>query len=281
MNLFPTNNDRELGEFGLSIATDLAVAGSMGMHPDNPLPKRPVDDYEEVWFNLATLVRNAFEAYSTEDKRRLDSQHVIDDVSEEIRAIPSIYRQVLPDDKQVVVRVYYNNYEKVGRELTRAFARTMKTELQKITFAIMQDAIKGVIENFPEEIDQYAFTLKGNHGKVLLSTHQPVDLLSKKHFRTLGLLESHTGKVKDSSLWYTKFGKDPDLKRIPFDKAMIQIFGDGNNLLSMYPVKVRRKIIEISKDKRWTHMTTREKVVSNIRSAKETELMLLINDAYR
>jgi len=109
MNPFPTTKEREVGEFGLSIATDLAIAGSLGRHPDNPLTRRPVDDYREVWCNLATLVRNAYGSYATEDQRRLDSQHLIDDVEQDIQAMMPLYQQILPEDRQVVIRLYYND----------------------------------------------------------------------------------------------------------------------------------------------------------------------------
>lgn len=279
MNLYPTSKEREVGEFGLSISTDLAVAGSIGRHPDNPLTHRPVDDYQEVWFNLSTLVRNAFSSYSSSDQKRLDSQHLIDDTEQDIRAIPSLYEQALP--KPIRVRFYHNDYSKVGSELPRALPRTMKTALQKQTFAIQQDAIKALLEGFGEEIESYRFHLKGSHGKVLVLTHQPVDLLSRRHFQEMGLLESHTGKVKLKDQWYTKYGREPELKRIPFDKAMLQIFGDGNNLLAMYPIKIRRRVLEIATAKRWTHMTTKDKVMANIKAAGEIELLMLLSEAYR
>lgn len=281
MNPYPTHNDREVGEFGLSIATDLAVAGSLGRHPDNPLKTRPVDDYDEVWFNLATLVRNAFGAHTTDDQRRLDSQHLIDAVDQDILILRELYPQVLPDSKQVQVRLYHNDYSTIGKELIRARPRTLKTTLQQQTYALQSDAVKTLAEQYSEEILSFRFTLKGSHGKVLLATHYPTDLLSRKYFMELGLLESHTGAVKSKETWYTKFGKDPGLRRIPFDRAMIQIFGDGNTLLAMYPPKIRRKVLEIATLKRWTYMTTREKVVANIRASKEIELLMMINEAYR
>ena len=281
MNPFPTTKEREVGEFGLSIATDLAIAGSLGRHPDNPLTRRPVDDYRGVWCNLATLVRNAYGSYATEDQRRLDSQHLIDDVEQDIQAMMPLYQQILPEDRQVVIRLYYNDYSKVSEVLSRARPRTMKTDLQKQTFELQSDAIRALIEGYPEDVAQFQFHLKGNHGKVLLMTHHPVDLLSRKHFQDVALLESHTGKVKTRDKWYTKYGKDDALKRIPFDQAMIQIFGDGNNLLAMAPPKIRRKLLDIAQKKRWTYMTTKEKVLSNVKSSNEIELAMLLTDAYR
>lgn len=281
MNPYPITQDREVGEFGLSIATDLAIAGSLGRHPDNPLTTRPVDNYQEVWCNISTLVRNAFGSYASSDQKRLDSQHLIEDVEQDISSIMPLYQQLLPESKQITIKLYHNDYRRVGHELVRARPRTMKTALQKQTFEIQEHATQALLKAYPEDVADFSFYLKGNHGKTLLLTHQPIDLLSRKYFQELALLESHTGKVKTRESWYTKYGKDDALKRIPFDKAMIQIFGDGNNLLSMYPPKIRRKLLDIAQSKRWTHMTTKEKVMANVKASNEIELAMLLSEAYR
>lgn len=281
MALFPLGSERELGEFGLSMGTDLAVAGSVGRHPDTPLTYRPIDPYTHVWFNLSTLVRNAYGAYTRDDQRVLDPQHLIDAVNEDIQALQEIYYQILPAEKPVEVQFYYNDYSKIAKRWPRALPRTAKTTLQQQTIAIHQAAINELLKQHEEQIQTFEFDLKGSHPKVALVTHYPSDLLSRKYFRELALLESHTGTLKTRETWHTKFTKGKELKRIPFDAAMLQIFGDGSTLLAIYPIKIRRKILEIAEKRRWTYMTTREKVIANVRSEKGVELVMLLNDLYR
>lgn len=280
-NPFGLENERAVGDFGLSMATDLAIAGSVGRHPDNPLNKQPILEYGALWVNVGTLVRNALNAYPTERQKELVPEDLLAASLEDMQALTSFYDQVLPPEYTLEIVFYHNDYSLLERKMTKALPRPIRTKLQTFFHGIQEKAIESLLQEAPYDVRKFRFDIRGEQKHVAILTHQPIDLLNHRSFYSLGLLESHTGVIKGRELWYTKFGRGDDLKPIPFDRAMVQIFGDGNNLLKMYPQKIRRKVLEIAVKRRWSYLTSKEKVIADLKTTKEIELVMLVNDLYR
>ena len=114
-------------------------------------------------------------------------------------------------------------------------------------------------------------------------THVAYDLLSYNKFNTLHLLESHTGKCKDISLWWTKLSNSKDLMRIPFNILTLQIFGDSQIFLP-FPIETRKQILQLAEDKKWTNVTTKERIRLSLDTLKDVfaavVLKKILNETY-
>ena len=116
--------------------------------------------------------------------------------------------------------------------------------------------------------------------KSLILTHIPYDLLNYTHFNQLDLIESHTGKLKPRNLWYSKYYKfgNEDLNTLPFLRKLLLIFGDSVMIQPM-DIRFRRLILDISRNRRWTPLTTESKVMQDLDfDVKERYLYDLIRD---
>ena len=107
-------------------------------------------------------------------------------------------------------------------------------------------------------------------------THQAHDLLSYSKFKRLDLLESHTGKLKKKNLWYTKYNNGSELGMMPFDRVLIQIFGDSD-LFHPMTLQLRNEIIALAKAKHWTFATTKDKINADIRTLKNQYAAFIVD----
>lgn len=101
--------------------------------------------------------------------------------------------------------------------------------------------------------------------KYLLTSHYTLDLLQSNKWT---LLESHTGVLKDSHLWYTKyhaFGNN-DLSHLPMVDLLLFMLGDDQLVVGM-PRKIKSELYKISIEKKWTFRTTRDKIKSDLNAS--------------
>ena len=112
---------------------------------------------------------------------------------------------------------------------------------------------------------------KSGEGIVAIMTHYPHELLWKPQFSRLLLLESHTGKLKTYNTWYTKLnGISENEYPMPFTEFTLQVFGDGELIAPQQPRSILKELKELSKAKKWTGITTPDKLYHDIMgSSKE------------
>ena len=115
--------------------------------------------------------------------------------------------------------------------------------------------------------------------RATLITHYPVDLLARYNFTELHLLESHTGAIKNPSMWNTKLQNGRDIPNIPFDRATLQVFGDGVMYRPMN-MKIRKAFIEMAEKHQWSAATTEALVKHSAKSAKDPFLGQFVNGLY-
>ena len=134
--------------------------------------------------------------------------------------------------------------------------------------------------NYPE--------VKVIHGKVsegydvILLTHKPVDYLMHYGFSSLLLVESHTGVIKNRSVWgnkllTTKMQKEKYSGHVPAIALSYAILGDGNKDLVGASRKLRSTYLDAGVDFKWTYLTTKDKVrndmVKRIEELQDLELL--------
>lgn len=265
MKLLAELDAREKGQVPVTIGTSLALEGAFGIYPDRPVSTPPIQDYKEVWVNVRTLFRNLISCISTDLRDKLLPAVLVPALIEEMNIIESAVSRASAGMTRTIF--YASDYSDLNQKFYRAKLRTATTpkqifqrDLENATFkALLQETLSVDMRGFRTEIT-------GKHPASLIMTHYPVDLLSRGNFAKLALLESHTGLIKPSNLWYTKLTNGKELANIPFGAFSLQVFGDnGNQFMPAVTPSLRKQLLELAVKDRWTSVSTREKLLTTIR----------------
>lgn len=264
--------ERAVGQYPLSVATSLALESACGIHPEIKVSSPPIRDYQFLWINLRTLYRNLMGALDHEAQGLVTDLTIAEALQSEMDVIEKIIEDVSSYTKIVF---YVSNYKGLEQKYPHAVIRRDTTDRQKHYTALQTSVIKILLDmdrrgtnGDGHRIAVFDLKLKPkHHGKTLLLSHFPYDLCSAKDFGELVLLESHTGAIKESAQWYTKFLNGKDLPMIPFREDMLQIFGD-NETFRPGDIHLRKDLIEIATRYRWTAVSTRDKILYGIEQLK-------------
>lgn len=264
---------RTTSAFPLSIGTSLAFeslfAGRQPPYdPEREIPQKiDVNKYSEIWINLATLFRNIVGAVESKAIFTLSPEEMVDTLNMEIDVIRSI---MAVEGHGVCKPVFYycdykSAYTKQNHKAVQL--RYDKTDGQKVYTALLVQTMKRFfsVNHGPDFVRGDSELKPTGSPTALIVTHTPHDLLSYKNFGRLDLLESHTGKLKPRNMWYTKFhgcGQN-DLDTIPFQRKLLLIFGDSVMYVPM-DIRFRKMIIDISKKRHWTTLTTEPKILQDL-----------------
>lgn len=265
---------RTVSSFPLSIGTGLALESVFKpvLPPYDPERKIPdhinIKNYTVLYINLETLIRNILGSVPKEVYLKASPADVLDVLVQEKETIDSLLKNEAGDT--TIAIYYFNDYRKILQIKNNQFihVRQPNTELQKYYFKLTHDVIEKFIKMYKEDrfVRQYSGQIKPASSSVaLMLTHVPYDLTSYYEFSRLDLLESHTGKLKNRSLWYTKFYQfgNNDLSYIPFHRRFLYVYGD-HVLFSPWSSKLRLQIFEIAKKYEWNYATTEEKIRLNL-----------------
>lgn len=262
--------DRTLGFFPMSIGTSMAFEGlfRVGEHAEMP-GKTNHDLYEAIYINVRTLVRNVIAAYDAETLNYIKREAIVEGVEQDKGQIIATLEEMLPNKKVVF---YFCTQEGINRAFPNARFKVAETPKQLLLEALERGTYEYFYKQMEEEKSEYVFDVKLNGTlRTVLLTHQPVDLLSAPQFPDLYLLESHAGRFKTKRDWYTKLNIKKEVMCIPFTRAMLQIFGDGNQFLAQ-DLKVRRQLVVIGTKRKWHGMTTHSRMIEEIKLEYEPHL---------
>lgn len=260
--------DRVISSFPISIGTALAMEslfkGDMAPYdPKRSIPNNITpDQYDELWLNISTIIRNLVQSVASNKTSLITVEDITTYVKYELDIIYDLLKKI---DKNKTLRVYYTPmddfYKKVfpkGIKIRIPSTQIELTKYDKFTKAInslMQEAGNQIITFKPGSLKP---TISN---KVLLLTHSPIDLINWSSFKELMLLESHTGILKRRQNWNSKYFPlvYHNMLFLPFNAKLLQIFGD-HYLFYSSDINFRKEIYNIAKDKRWTPLTTDEKI---------------------
>lgn len=259
---------RATSAFPISIGTSLALESCLkgpnpAYDPARPIPQAiDLRNYDSVWINLLTLIRNIYQSVSSSEAKLLIARDTADVLAFECDLIREVIRKNSP---QTQVVIYKCKYGEIQRTYPKAILREVKTANQVFFGEFVGEVVKIFEDHHAEPTDVKSCGLylepEPLHNGLLI-THFAHDLLSADKFKTLALLESHTGVLKDKSRWHTKFCKSPvntGIERIPFNKVMWQVFGD-EELISAYPAKARQLVLEMARQNDWNSLTTLSRI---------------------
>jgi hypothetical protein len=274
--------NRAVSAFPLSIGTALAFEslfdGSQPPYdPERTVPERiSINNYTQVWINVATLYRNILGAVDSS----MASDLVIDDIlavlMEEIDTITDLVKTATYD--KVPVLFYRSKYEGLKSAHPHANLRVDNTPKQ-VDYSTMQSLVLNHLYRVHAgDLGLHEYKRKltpSGFPKALMITHVPYDLLSYKEFGELDLLESHTGVLKKRVAWHTKLQNGKDLTRIPFNACMMQVFGDLQTFHPM-PIAARRLIMDLSNQYEWHALSTLDRLRFSFDSLKDRLLADLL-----
>lgn len=256
---------REKGAIQVSIGTSLAVEAAFGVYPDRPVEPAPVLSVKEVWFNVRTLFRNLQGCLPSEIKDRVIPGDLIPAMLEELAILEAAVIRGSHGAAQAVF--YLCDYSTLRNKFPKANLKEPTTPKQLMQAGLEQQTLRGVLDhNVPQDLRTFRYELTGNHPESFIVTHLPVDLLSRYNFRKLDLLESHTGAIKAYPQWHTKLTGGKELTNIPFGRFALQVFGDNGHQFSPAPQVVRKEVLRLAEQHRWTTVTTEAKIRESLRS---------------
>lgn len=257
--------ERAIGGYPLSIATSLALESACGVHPEIPVEKPPILDYQELWINLRTLFRNFMGALSKDGANSVIPPHIAEALSGEMETIESIIGDVTRHRVKVVF--YYSNYANLEIKYRHATVRRDNTDKQKEYTLLHNRTMKLLLEAHQHsDSPVLVFDLKlkpKDHVRAMILTHYAYDLVAYKEFAKLALVESHTGAIKERAQWYTKYYQGRELSMIPFREDFLQVFGDNETFRPGDP-SLRKELIAIATKNRWSAITTKDKIIYGI-----------------
>ena len=267
--------NRTLGELPISIATSLAVESILGINQLAPTAGGLMDSIGLLLVNIRTMVRNLVGSMESSDTVLLTYETITRSIITEMTVIDSLMK-----DKEVTY--YIPTYREVETKFPLAKIRLNNTPKQAIYQALEQGVLRVLSEekdNLSSNVIVIDTKLPGKLTKAAIITNYPIDLLSYSSYLNLTLVESHTGAFKNKLLWNSKFVNGRDADNIPFDKAMLQIFGDS---VMFHPqgIKIRRRLLEIAEKFRWDPMTTKDRVLFSIRESHEPNLYAAVREFY-
>lgn len=278
-------SNRVLGEvLPISIATALAIESLIGKNPDAPVVDDHLGEIDILKINVRTLVRNLVGAIQKEDKDiEITGPVLIDYVCADINVINTILSEYAEDTLAVMFyvptynAVYTSRYKhgilKVAKTPKQVYNHNL--ELYVVDHILKHAEDVGITNIESMDSDMIAYP-----GHCATITHYPVDLLSRYNFTSLSLLESHTGALKGSSEWNTKLTGGKVNVNLPFDRATLQVFGDGVMFMSSKS-KLRNLFLEMADKHKWTPRSTKELVIFSSTQINDVFFENYVKELYR
>ena len=282
MNLFTDFkeilDERTVSSFGISIGTGIALESMFTPTTERYDDKREipnelkVNSYGAHIINVYTLARNIVQATLVKDKSAIyESSKLLDVVIEEIYTIAALY-----EDTKCDLFIFQPDYSKPYLEMNVGKKKILSKDY--IDYVSMKSTLSDLSnKELPVEIIDKTFKLPDTNEKVLITTHYPIDLLNSNRIYNLLLLESHTGKLKSKTEWYSKYHKigTRSLNVFPFLEQLIYLLGDGG-MIKPVGISIRVALFNLATDKKWSMRTTYEKFREDIKS-EDLVLKALLN----
>lgn len=271
---------RAVGQYPLSIATSLVVEALANTYPDRPPePGNPIAPYQAIWINLRTLFRNLLGSMDREAQKVIMNHHLAEAMLAEMHTLTDALVELQPHLK---VMFYAMNFPNFARKFPHALLRVDHTAKQIEYNAMMVATVEQVLaqarQHFPKNVVTFGETLHTAQPlRSLLLTHYAYDLTSASHLGETDLIESHTGRIKPPSQWYTKYYQGKELSMMPFRLGLLPVFGDDTTFKPLAK-PVRESVVEIATKYKWTSVTTKERIRLGIEQLKDPWARTVILD---
>lgn len=247
---------RTLGE---TMALSVPTAGIFETTLNENLRARP----DGIVINGRTLWRNYWTSWK--ETERPNVREITEEFFEEVETIMGLLSNM-----KLSYVIYWPSYENLQLKLPGSVPKTKKTENARI-YELTEDliGIQMLKRKLALPIDTQMPSANGN---AWIITHLPIDLLNRYQFTSLKLLQSHTGKLVDPVNWNKTIFANEKYRRMPFNSFTLSIFGDRSKQFSGHPIRVRKRVFELALDRKWTPLTTMEKIRYDMKHVEEGEI---------
>lgn len=258
--------ERAIGGSGLSVGTHLmyeSVFPNLKKYDDSRTPPNEVNlkDYNIHYFNLYTLVRNIINSFQEPNKDKIrDNKKLVDLILNEIYLLEEMYQN------QTKLVFYLCKYDRAINAYNNG--KNLRNYSRHERYVVFTNYLRSIVrknKELAEKVVESDFKLPKtpSNMKVLITTHFALDLRNKID---LDLLESHTGRLKKSTEFNSKYHGlgQMDLSSLPFIPELLFILGD-ETLVKICDIVTRREVINTGMSKNWTPLTSRYKVLSDIK----------------
>lgn len=241
-----------------------------------PPPRHDANKYDEIWFNVATLLRNIYSSLNEVDYNTLNKDDVASLLSSEMSYLSTLFNT--QTNGKCKVKFYVCDYRKLLEPKTGTYSKLIKPRVAVTPIAMrLESKMKHCLEVILKEHHNIKkmTELKPEHRtKSLIFTHYVYDLLSHYRFSELVLLESNTGKIKYLKDWWSKYYPVPKYKMeiLPFIRQFLLIFGD-RHMFSPMPIKLRKQLLDLGQKCRWNPLTTVNTIKRNIENELNDKLV--------
>jgi hypothetical protein len=278
--MFDAISSRTTSGFPLSIGTSLAMESVFvpvkpTIDPYRKIPQQiNIDDYNQVWINIGTLFRNLYNAVDRNFLGKFDGVDVADALSTEMETIADL---VVSSSQGKTESVFYNcSYSDLTNRFKLGTLRLPNTEKQLLYADLYKKSIDNLLKRSQRESIRHIETYQsmfsgGSKSEALILTHFPIDLLNAKKFRSMDLLESHTGILKKPTDWYTKYYDGRDLNMLPLNGILLTVFGDDHHFRPQNRA-MKEAVLAFAIERRWTCITSAQEIVNGIKTLKDHAL---------
>lgn len=216
-----------------------------------------------VYISVSALYR-AYSASHNVKAIMIDEESYINGFVEEFNIIQLTLEEYI-GTAFIDVYYYINNYQSINKVFKYAFIKTKHTKIQQNNIDLEKRCLERV---YKKDIYLIDTLVKGNNDDVIMLTSNPIDLIMYNTFRSLMLLESFTGKIKNRSHWNTKLSSNKKYSNLPFNRFTLQVVGDNNKKLNSLGIRANRLLVNIMNDNLWTTLTTMDKIRYDIMNYK-------------
>lgn len=257
---------RTIGSSGLSIGTHLmyeSVFPNLKRYDDTRMPPDEVSlkDYNVHYFNLYTLVRNIINSYQELNKDKImNNKKLIEVILNEIYLLEEMY------NNETKLIFYLCKYDRAIKSYNNK--KNLNHYGRYERYVVFTNFLRSIVsknKELKEKVVESDFKLPKTppNLKVLITSHFALDLRNKMD---LELLESHTGRLKKPIEFNSKYHGlgEMDLSSIPFIPELLYILGD-ETLVKICDTGTRREVINKGMEKNWTPLTSRYKVLTDIK----------------
>lgn len=253
---------RTIGMLPISVGTSLVFES---------LIATPIHKIDNMMMNIATIFRNAYQAYDTSVRSKLTADQLYQDVIQDLGGIYEVLSRIGTNKSPNMV-AYYCSYAGLERRFKLAKLWKPETKIQ-LHYADLQDKVlKRLLSQLRGHVRLCDHTMPNGIRNTYVLTHHIVDLVVPDGFGDITLVESHTAALKEKGEWCTKLTGGSKLERIPFNPLTLQVFGDNSTNFKANDFKYKTAILMLAEQYSWTPMTTIERVKLGIASVRDESL---------
>ena len=220
--------------------------------------------YDLFLINIQTIVRNCLSS-SKDDKKVIDQVNkdfeslliAINSYAGSISVNVLIYmsnsRPMIPKKYQRTATNTRARIESVLNKITGGYGYTTgviekitRPEYQSLNIVAAANNLRQPYRYIPEIMS------KLNYTKGLLLSHCPIDFIMLSMYKRIKLMESHTGRIIDTS----NLGKKVFKEDIPFYKTTLRLFGDKDNITPL--IKNRPRALKQINNKKLYQLSEQE-----------------------